>query len=111
MKDKAEKWSKEELQTYILLLCANADNNETEEELAFIQSKVSMKTFVKMYELLKKDSEKKQLKRIQRAVEANEYTEMELAAFRREIQDIFLSDKHFKMREHRLQSVLDNILY
>ena len=111
MKDKGEKWSKDELQTYVLLLCANVDKEETEEELELIRSKVSLKTFVKMYALLQDDSDKKRLKRIQRAVEANAYSQMELAAFRRDIQNIFLSDKNFKLSEQRLQSVLDNILY
>ena len=111
MKEKAENWSKEELQTYVLLLCANADKEETEEELELIRSKVSMKTFLKMYTLIKSDSEKKQIKRIQKAVQANDYSQMELGAFRKEIQEIFLSDNAFKMTEQRLQSVLDNILY
>ncbi|PHR87943.1 MAG: hypothetical protein COA80_18430 [Leeuwenhoekiella sp.] len=111
MKDKEGKWSKEELQTYVLLLCANVDKEETEEELEMIRSKVSLKTFAELYAQFRSDSEKKQIKRIQKAVQANDYSQMELAAFRKEIQEIFLSDKRYKLSEQRLQSVLDNILY
>lgn len=105
------KWTKEELQTYILLLCANADRDETEEELEMILSKVSKKNFVKMYDIFKNDSEKKRLKKIDQAVHHHTYTHMELMDFRREIYEIFFSDCNFTMMEKRLDWTLDNILY
>ena len=110
MKDATTKWTKEELQTYILLLCANADNDETEEELDMILNKVSKKTFVKMYKEFKNDTEEKRLKRISQAVNNLSYSHMELTAFRREIYEIFFSDCDFKMMEKRLDWTLDNIL-
>lgn len=106
-----EQWTKEELQVYILLLCANADKEETEEELEMIQAKVSKKTFVKMYALFRGDSEEERLKKIDRNVHAHAYTNMELIAFRREVYEIFFSDCNFTMMEKRLDWTLDNILY
>ncbi|MTE27851.1 hypothetical protein [Winogradskyella ouciana] len=111
MSEEQYKWSKEELQTYILLLCANADNNESEEEINMIQSKVPTKTFLKIYAEFKNDSEEEQLEKIENAVNKNTYTEMELAAFRREIYHVFFSDCNFTMMEKRLDWTLDNILY
>ncbi|WP_179345512.1 hypothetical protein [Winogradskyella ursingii] len=111
MSKKEKKWNKEELHTYILLLCANADNDESEDELKMIQTKVSAKTFLKMYTEFKGDSEEEQLKKIERAINQNEYTEMELAAFRREIYEVFFTDCNFSMMEKRLDWTLDNILY
>ena len=104
-------WTKEELQVYILLLCANADNDETEKERDMIQSKVSVETFEKMYEEFSSDSEKKRLKKIDRNIHQHTYTNMELIDFRREIYKIFFSDCDFKMMEKRLDWTLDNILY
>ncbi len=104
-------WTKEELQVYILLLCANADNDETEKEREMIQSKVSTETFEKMYSEFSNDSEEKRLKKIDRNVHHHTYTNMELIDFRREVYEIFFSDCDFKMMEKRLDWTLDNILY
>ena len=111
MIDKKNHWNKQELQVYILLLCANADNDETEKELTMIKSKVTPETFAKMYQLFSGDSEEKQLENIKEAVHDHNYTNMELIAFRREVYEIFFSDCTFKMMEKRLDWTLDNILY
>tara|TARA_R110002049_G_scaffold239565_1_gene412866 strand:+ start:1104 stop:1439 length:336 start_codon:yes stop_codon:yes gene_type:complete len=111
MKTKKPNWSKTELQVYILLLCANADKKETEEELDMILNKVPKKTFAKMYKKFHKHTEKKRLKKVDKVVENHEYSEMELAAFRREMYEIFFSDCSFSMLEKRLDWTLDNILY
>ena len=111
MKSKKPNWSKSELQIYIMLLCANADKKETEEELEMIQDKTSKKTFLKMHKKFHKHSEKQRLKKIDRVIENHSYSEMELAAFRREMYKIFFSDSSFSMLEERLDRTLDNILY
>ncbi len=104
-------WTKEELQVYILLLCANADNDETDKELSMIKSKVPKETFDKIYIEFSGDSEKKRFKKIDRNVQLHAYTEMELGTFRREVYEIFFSDCNFTMMEKRLDWTLDNILY
>ena len=104
-------WTKEELQIYILLLCANADDDETEKERGMIQSKVSTGTFDKMYKEFSNDSEEKRLKKIDQNIHQHTYTNMELIDFRREVYEIFFSDCDFKMMEKRLDWTLDNILY
>ncbi|RDK87019.1 hypothetical protein [Marinirhabdus gelatinilytica] len=111
MATKNNNWTKTELQTYILLLCANADNDETEEELKMIRSKVAKDTFEKMYEKFSKDTEEERLKKIDTNIHAHTYSNMELIDFRREVYEIFFSDCDFKMMEKRLDWTLDNILY
>lgn len=111
MEQKAKSWTKTELQVYILLLCANADNDETEAELDMIRSKVSAETFDKIYKEFSNDSEEKRLKKIDRNVHEHTYSNMELIAFRREVYEIFFSDCSFTMMEKRLDWTLDNILY
>lgn len=111
MATETNKWTKLELQTYILLLCANADNNETDEEIRMIQSKVPKDTFDKINKEFSEDSEKNKLKKIDKSVHMHTYTSMELSGFRREMYKIFFSDCKFTLMEKRLDMTLDNILY
>ena len=111
MKSKKLNWTKSELHVYILLLCANADKKQTQEELELILSKVSKKTFKKMYAKFHKHSENKRFKKVEKAVKNLEYSERELAEFKREMRDIFLADNSFSLFEKRLEWTLDNILY
>lgn len=111
MSAKAKDWTKIELQTYILLMCANADKKETKEELEMILAKVGKKTFDKMEKIFHKDSEEKQFKRIDRSIHQHNYSAKELGTFRREMYEIFFSDCNFSLMEKRLDWTLDNILY
>jgi hypothetical protein len=111
MTSKSKKWTKTELQIYILLLCANADKEETEEELEMIKSKVSKETFDKIYQEFSRHSDKKRLKKVDRNIHEHIYSDLELSAFRKEIFAIFMVDNNFKMMEKRLDWTLDNILY
>ena len=104
-------WTVTELQIYILLLCANADKEETQEEINLIQSKVTLETFDKIYKEFHGDSEKKRLKKVDRNIHLHNFSTMDLITFRKQIFEIFLSDGKFKIMEQRLDSILDNILY
>ncbi|PNQ75291.1 hypothetical protein C1T31_03930 [Hanstruepera neustonica] len=105
------KFSKTELQIYILLLCANADSVETEDEINLIKSKVDEETFNKIYKVFSNDNDDERLEKIDDNIHHHEFTNMELAQLRREIYEIFFSDCDFKMMERNLDRILDNILY
>ena len=111
MTSKSKNWTKTELQIYILLLCANADREETEEELELIKSKVPIETFDKIYKEFSSHSDKKRLKKVDRNIHEHTYSDKELSAFRKEIFEMFMVDNKFKMMEKRLDLTLDNILY
>ena len=111
MKSKNNYWTKEELQIYILLLCANADSDETKDELNLIKSKTDTKTFAKIYEEFSKDSEDESLEKIDDAVHNHVYSQKELSKFNKEIQTIFFSDNKLGNLERNLKRILDNILY
>lgn len=111
MESKTPTWTKLELHTYILLLCANADSEETEAEINFIKSKSDPETFDRIYKEFHEDSESKTLKKIQRNIEQHDYSTMELIAFRKEVHQIFTSDGKFHRMEKNLERILDNILY
>ena len=111
MKSETKKWTKEELQIYILLLCANADSEESKEEIKIVKSKVDKKTFKKIYKEFGKDTEEERFEKIDNAIHLHEFSHVELEKFRNEINEIFLVDNHFAVMETNLNRILDNILY
>ncbi|PWK17761.1 hypothetical protein [Xanthomarina spongicola] len=111
MNSKDTSWTKKELQTYILLLCANADSNETEEELNLIKSKTDPETFEKIHKEFSNDSEEERFEKIDINVQLHDYSNMELSEFRKEMYEIFLADKKYMLMERNLDRILDNILY
>jgi len=111
MKSETKKWTKEELQIYILLLCANADSDESKEEIKLVKAKVDKKTFKKIYKEFCKDNEDERFEKIDNTIHLHEYSHVELEKFRNEINEIFLVDDHFAVMETNLNRILDNILY
>jgi hypothetical protein len=111
MKPEQKQWNKAELKIYILLLCAKADLVETEEEFILIKSKTSTDIFDRMYEEFCKDDEDECFEKIQNAVGRHKYSYKELSELKKEIQEVFFSDKKLLMKEQNLSRVLDNILY
>ena len=111
MKSNKEPWSKLELKTYILLLCANVDSKRSKAEIKLIKSKIDSKTFKKINKEFSKDSEKKSFKKIDDNVQLHDFSNMELNQLRKEMHEIFNSDKDFGMMERNLDKILDNILY
>lgn len=111
MKTYETQWSKAELKTYILLLCAKADKLETEEEIALIKQKTSEEMFKKMYREFQNDDEDDSLEKIQDALERHQYSELELCELKNEIQQIFAADRKVPMAESNLGRILENIIY
>lgn len=105
------KWTKTELQIYILLLCANADSVEAEEEIDVIKSKVNAETFKKTYKEFSRDHEDKRLEKIEFNVRHLKFSTMELAELRKDMYAVFLADSKFKNMERNLDRIMDNILY
>jgi phosphopantothenoylcysteine synthetase/decarboxylase len=111
MNSKSNYWTKEELQTYILLLCANADSIETEEEINLIKSKTDADIFDKIYQEFSNDDDETRFDKIDENIQKHEYSNIELATFRREMHEIFFSDDKYHMMEKNLDRIMDNILY
>jgi len=111
MKPQKNIWSKVELQVYILLLCAIADGHISDEELKMIKSKTDEETFQKIYQEFSADTDDERLDKIDAAIHLHRYSIIEIAAFRREMYEIFFSDCNFTMMEKNLDRILDNIIY
>ena len=111
MSSKTNNWTKTELQIYILLLCANADLVQTEDEINLIKSKVDEDVFNKIYKEFSGDSEEESLEKIENNVATQEYSHKEIVCFQREMHEVFFTDKHFSMMERHLERILKNMLY
>ena len=111
MKPKNNEWSKIELQVYILLLCANADDQESENEIDMIKLKTDQETLERIYQEFSGDTEDERLDKIDIAIHLHEYSMKEIADFRREMYEIFFSDCNFTLMEKNLDRILDNIIY
>lgn len=106
-----EYWSKSELQVYILLLCAQADNVETQDELSFIKSKATAATVAKMQLEIEGDTEDESLQKIQDNLAWHNYSPREIKELKKEMETIFLSDDKYLVKESSLSEILDNILF
>ena len=104
-------WSKKELETYIFLLCANADAIESASELNLIKSKVDIKTFEKIYQEFSKDTEEERFEKIEDAINKHDYSHMELGQLRKEMEKIFMSDSKMSMMEANIKRIMNNMLY
>lgn len=111
MKNNQPNWAKKELETYILLLCSNADSNITEEELNIIKSKVDTATFNKIYKEFLESTEEEGLEKIDDNIHEHQYSYQELLEIKTNMKDVFFTDNNYGMKEEYLNSILDNILY
>jgi len=111
MKSKKNPWTKQELKTYILLLCASADSKRSKDETRLIKSKIDSETFKKIKKEFSKDTEEESLKKVDEAIQLHEYSNLELNQLREDMHEIFNSDKDFGLAERNLDRILDNILY
>jgi hypothetical protein len=111
MSSKRTNWTKTELQIYILFLCANADSVQSEDEMNLIKSKVDEDTFNKIYKEFSGDTEEVSLQKIEKNVATQEYSHKELVCFRREMHEVFFTDKHFSTMERHMEKILKNMLY
>ena len=104
-------WNKDEFKIYLLLLCAHADSEESKEEIAFIKSKTKMETFDKVYKEFKNDTQDQGLDKIEENIHAHQYSHLELTELKKEMNEVFFSDKKIILKEEVLSKILDNILY
>lgn len=111
METKRTQWSKDELKVYILLVCANADKVEGEEEINLIKSKVDDADFERMYGEFSEDTQEQSLEKIRENVSKHNYSHRELTELQREMREIFIADERYRPLERNLENILHNIIY
>lgn len=107
----SKNWSKHELKIYILLLCAQADAVQSQEEINLIKAKTDNETFNSLYQEFKMDDEDTSILKIETSVGRHQFSHMELSDLKKEIHELFNSDDKFSAAERYLSKILDNIVY
>lgn len=111
MKPENLRWNKKELEIYILLVCAKSDSETTEEELQLIRAKTDAALFEKVTAEFNCDTEEECLEKIKDTIAWLDYTNQEIKALRKEMHEVFFSDKKFVMMEQHMDRILDSMIY
>lgn len=110
MKDINTNWTKEELNIYILIYCANADFSESKFETDFIKSKITTSDYGKIHAEYEKDNDYQSIQKIQSTIKTLGYSNEETNNLFSEIKELFLSDGNYDIMEQNLFKVLGHIL-
>ena len=102
-------WTKEELNAYILIYCANADFTESKVEIDLIKSKIPSVVFEKVHHEFEKDNDYQSIQKIQSTIDRYGYTSNEKIRLSNEIKEIFLSDEKYDILEKNLLLGLNHI--
>lgn len=111
MRKASKQWSKEELKFYILLLCAKADGMESLEEIDLIKSKTSTEIFDLINAELTLNSVEESIEKIENTIARLNYSDMELAEFKKDIHSVFIANKYFSSKEINFNRILKNVIY
>ena len=110
MSNSSQHWSRNDLQAYLLLYCANADFSENEEELEIIKSKVSSSDFKAISKEFDKDNDYQGIQKIQVAVRRINLSEGQIDDLINETKTLFLSDGEFVATERALFAGIKKLL-
>ncbi len=110
MADTTETWTKEDLKTYLLIYCANADFLEAKVEVDFIKSKANSSNFDLLHATFEKDNDFQSLQKIQKAVANLQYEKEELEDLLQESKALFMCDNHYNTLEKNLFRGLRQLL-
>ena len=95
-------WTKNDLKTYILIYCANADFSESKIEIDFIKSKIKHANFDKIHKEFEQDNDFQSIQKMQAALKENNYTNAEKNQLIEDIKTLFLSDNNFDILEQNM---------
>lgn len=103
-------WNRDYLKGYLLLYCANADLNLTEQEMGFITSKVTHLDLDHVKQEFENDSDYESLEKILAAYVELGYSQQDRKQLLNEIKEFFNSDGEFDQVENFIQRNLERLL-
>ncbi len=103
-------WNTSEFQTYLLLYCANADINQSAEELHFIKERVEKSEFREIQKVFNNDTDYQSLTRLQEYAKEHKLSDKDLDKHFKEVKALFKIDGHYDQMEKHLLNVLKSIL-
>ncbi|MGB1042253.1 MAG: hypothetical protein ACPGU6_02580 [Tenacibaculum sp.] len=104
-------WSKREFEVYVLLYAAHCNHIETNEERAYILSKVDEKTYNKMHTEIVVESEHQNLEKIQQFLRENTFSIQDKTALIKDIKEVFFADGTVDVIEKKVFALLQKILF
>ncbi|WP_053990279.1 hypothetical protein [Mangrovimonas sp. TPBH4] len=110
MNDFVTNWTKDELKAYIMIFCSHADFNESEDEKAFIKSKIQDLDLASIHREFDKDNDYQSIQKIRSSLSSLNYNPEELETLISEIKELFMVDGHIDTLEHNLLLGLKHIL-
>ena len=103
-------WSREDLEAYILIYCANANFEETQNQRDFIKEHVSASNFKTIHKEFNKDNDYQSIQKIQTTIEKHGYSKDEIDELFDEMKELFLSDENYDILEQNLFRGLHHII-
>ena len=110
MSDYTTQWSQEEFKAYILLYAANSNQNVTQEEREFIESKFDKTTLMKMSEELAEDNDYQRLQKILKCINQFNCTDSDIDELLEEVKFISTTDGAVDVVEQSTHSFLSKML-
>ena len=101
-------WTKDDLRTYLLIYCANADFSISEKELTLIKSRIEKSDFDKIKAEFEEDNDYQSIQKIQSAYKTLNYENADVLM--QEVMDVFQADGDYDTLEQNLNMGLKNIL-
>lgn len=103
-------WSKKEFEAYVLLYAAQCNLIETEEERAYILSKVDEETFNRIHNLIVFEKDEDSIARIKEYLFLNKYSIAEKRALINDIKEVFFADGTVDKMEKNIFAILQKTL-
>lgn len=110
MSDSSNHWSKNDLQAYLLLYCANADFLVNEEEIEIIKSKVNSSDYKVISKEFNDDNDYQSIQKIQDAIKRLDLSEHQVDDLISETKALFLADGDFDATEKAMFAGLKKLL-
>jgi hypothetical protein len=101
-------WTKDELKTYLLIYCANADFCETKTEIEYIKKHTHNGHFTKMHAEFDADSDFESIQKIKHSLEEHGYENFDNLIS--EIKGLFVVDSKLDILEENLLRMLKHLL-
>lgn len=92
MNDLQPNWTDKELKAYLLLYCAHADFNESENEKALIISKVGKDNYQHIHDEIEQDNDYVRIQKIKNSVQQHNYSDEQIERLIVEMKELFKAD-------------------
>lgn len=103
-------WNEKQLKAYLLLYCANIDNQEDKNELTIIKSQIDEDAYKKIHDEFDNDNDYQSVEKISHALDRLGYTKKNIDQLVTEMKALFMADGEFDATEQALFIGLKRLL-